>query len=233
MSVTEARSILGPWGMQEIARYARVSRDTVNKWRSRTTGFPDERTMSGNPYWWPDMVAAWLRETDRTPTFEIMASDGSESDDQPGWFISDGEDCARYTIPFEDGSTIQDAVAAFVRSGHLPPVALTKTEKMDNPYSWQPSGYEYRWHLTQISLPTSAAEWSDALDAFQAATGMPAGEVISWAYSDGTACWVPVDPEHPEADDERGVLASGGWAVRYSEQGGYWSGETVPAENAS
>lgn len=227
MSVTEARSILGPWGMQEITRYARVGRDTVNKWRSRTTGFPDERTMSGNPYWWPDQIAAWVKETKRTPTFEILVSDGSESDGVPEWFISDGEDCARYTAPFKDGDTIQDAVAAFVRSGHLPPVLLVETEPMLTPYSWQPDGYAYRWHLEQIHLPMCAGEWSDALDAFQAASGMSAGEIISWAYADGTACWVPVDPEHPEADDERGVLASGNWVVCYDEQSGYWTGETL------
>jgi len=222
MSACEARSILGPWGVQEIARYARAGRDTVNKWRSRGVGLPEARTMSGNPYWWPDEIAAWVRDTGRTPTFEILASDGSEEDNIPAWLITDGEDSALHTAPFADGDTIQNAIARFVAAGHLPPVELTRTEAMNNAYPWQPSGYDYRWHLTQIAAPTSAAEWADALDAFQAATGMSAGELISWAYTGGTLCWVPIDPEHPEAEDNA-TLAAGDWVVRYDEQAGYWT----------
>lgn len=70
---------------------------------------------------------------------------------------------------------------------------------------------------------TTAQEWADALDAHQQETGDSAGEIISSGYANGQILGVTVDPNHPDADDERAVIASaGGWVVRYVPQSGWW-----------
>lgn len=70
---------------------------------------------------------------------------------------------------------------------------------------------------------TTAQEWADALDAHQKETGSSAGEIISSGYANGQILGVTVDLNHPDADDERAVIASeGGWVVRYVPQPGWW-----------
>jgi hypothetical protein len=214
------RDIYGPWGPIEIANYLRVNRATVDQWKQRDR-LPDGGTVSGRPYWWPEVIDDWAAETGRIPTFEIMNSDGSEEDGIPAWMITDGEDCALYTVPYEDGETIHDAIRKFHMAGRLPAVEVTETERMDRPYTWQID--PYCWKLTQLRIPRSAEEWSDRLDALMAATGQDAGTVISWGYADGTLCWVSLDPEHRDADDDRCVIASGPWTVGYDRQSGYWT----------
>lgn len=69
----------------------------------------------------------------------------------------------------------------------------------------------------------SASAWADALDAEMAKTGKTAGDLISEGYADGSLLGVSLNPEAPEADDERGVIVStNGWVVYYDEQAGYW-----------
>jgi hypothetical protein len=75
---------------------------------------------------------------------------------------------------------------------------------------------------------TSASDWADALDAHQKETGSSAGEIISTGYADGQILGVTLDSNHPDADEERAVIASeGGWVVRYVPQSDWW--EAVPA----
>jgi hypothetical protein len=124
-------------------------------------------------------------------------------------------------VPHEDGDTIHDAIRRFHVAGWLPAVEVTEAEPMDRPYTWQID--PYCWTLTQLRIPRSAKDWADRLDALMAATGQDAGTIISWAYADDTVCWVPVDPEHPDADDERGIIACGPWTVGYNAQSGYWT----------
>jgi len=70
----------------------------------------------------------------------------------------------------------------------------------------------------------SASEWADALDAEMKRTGQDAGTLISFGYSNGQILDVALDPEHADADDEGGVIAStSGWVVRYDAQSGYWT----------
>ncbi|WP_329431065.1 hypothetical protein OG339_48755 (plasmid) [Streptosporangium sp. NBC_01495] len=82
-------------------------------------------------------------------TFEILVSDGSEGEGGPAWMIVDDTDCLLTGIEWQDGEKINDAIARFVAVGALPEGAQVKRqEQMLNPYSWQPSNYEFRWHVS-------------------------------------------------------------------------------------
>jgi prevent-host-death family protein len=70
---------------------------------------------------------------------------------------------------------------------------------------------------------TTAAQWADALDAMINRPGQTAGDLIGFGYANGELAGVTLDPEHPDADDERGVVVSdSGWVVGYDAQSGYW-----------
>lgn len=70
----------------------------------------------------------------------------------------------------------------------------------------------------------SASEWADALDAEMKHTGQDVGTLIRVGYANGQVCGIILDPEHSDADDERGVIASAqGWVVEYDAQSGYWT----------
>jgi len=55
-----------------------------------------------------------------------------------------------------------------------------------------------------------------------ATRGAPVGDLVSWAYANGTAAGIGIDGE---ADDDSGsqlTSADGQWVVRYSRQDSYW-----------
>jgi len=73
----------------------------------------------------------------------------------------------------------------------------------------------------------TAEDWADALDTLMQRTGQSAGDLISHGYADGEICGILLNPEHPAADDEHGVIVGDGpggekWIVRYDAQSGYW-----------
>jgi hypothetical protein len=217
-TVTGMRELYGPWGPQEIASYLRVERATVDQWQQRGR-LPQSRRVSGRPWWWADQIDDWAAETRRIPTFIILLSDGSEvsNPSAAGWMIVDDEDSALAGVRHEDGDTIHDAISRLWEAGKLPAVEIVKTEATHG--AW-PSD---RVYLSQIRVPRSASEWADAMDKLMAATRLDAGTLISNGYASGALCWVPLDLEHPEADDERGVIASGDWVIGYDAQSGYWT----------
>lgn len=74
----------------------------------------------------------------------------------------------------------------------------------------------------------SADQWADALDAEMRRTGQAASGMISFGYASGQICGVLLNPEHPDADDQAGVIVGDApdgstWTVRYSAETGYWS----------
>jgi prevent-host-death family protein len=80
--------------------------------------------------------------------------------------------------------------------------------------------------MPATTTPTDATEWADALDAEMSHTGQSAGDLISHGYANGQIAGIELDPEHPDADDERGVIAStSGWVVRYDAQTKYWTAD--------
>lgn len=75
----------------------------------------------------------------------------------------------------------------------------------------------------------TAQEWADALDTHQKETGQDAGTIVSFGYADGEILGVVLDPSHPDADDEHGVIASEqGWVVRYNRSAGWWEANPEP-----
>ena len=73
------------------------------------------------------------------------------------------------------------------------------------------------------TAPTTATAWADALDAEMGALVVTAGELLSWAYADGSVAGVSVDPNADEADDERAVMVSDtGWVVAYDAASRCW-----------
>src|SRR5690606_41417759 len=76
------------------------------------------------------------------PTFQILASDGSEEPSEgPAWLIVDDSDSVIVAALFKGGDTIDDAIARFVEAGELPGGArLARQERMADPFPWQPPG---------------------------------------------------------------------------------------------
>ena len=73
---------------------------------------------------------------------------------------------------------------------------------------------------------STAQEWAAAIDTHMHETGESAGTIMSFGYADGQILDVPLDPNHPQADDERCVIASAqGWVIWYNAPNGWW--ETV------
>lgn len=71
---------------------------------------------------------------------------------------------------------------------------------------------------------SSAEEWADAIDKEMKRTGQDPGTLISLGYANGQICGIVLDPQHPDADDERAVIAStSGWVVGYDPQSRYWT----------
>lgn len=72
----------------------------------------------------------------------------------------------------------------------------------------------------------NAQEWADALDTYQKETEQSPGDIVSFGYADGTILGVALDPNHPDADDDRAVVVSEqGWIVRYNRQAGWWEAD--------
>lgn len=74
----------------------------------------------------------------------------------------------------------------------------------------------------------TAAEWADALDAEMQRTDQSAGDMISVGYANGQLLGVLLNPEHPDADDQAGVIVGDApdgakWTVRYEPSTGYWT----------
>lgn len=55
-----------PVGLIELAAILQVSRDTVDKWRTRDLLPAPEWTVGGRPAWNLATIAKWIRDTDRT-----------------------------------------------------------------------------------------------------------------------------------------------------------------------
>lgn len=75
---------------------------------------------------------------------------------------------------------------------------------------------------TTVTVPTTASEWADALDA-EVGNHETVGTMVSVAYADGSICGISIDGD---ADDDYGcrlTSADGLMVVRYSEQDGYWT----------
>jgi hypothetical protein len=77
--------------------------------------------------------------------------------------------------------------------------------------------------MRRVMPIATAQEWADAIDAHQKVTGDSAGDIVSTGYADGEVCGVVLDPNHPQADDDRAVIASDqGWVVRYNHSARWW-----------
>lgn len=88
----------------------------------------------------------------------------------------------------------------------------------------------FYWEAVPVAPFDSAEGWASALDAYQEATGLSVGEMISQGYATGQLVGITLDPRHPDAHDERGVIASDkGWVVRYDHSNSWW--EAVPQDN--
>jgi hypothetical protein len=71
----------------------------------------------------------------------------------------------------------------------------------------------------------TAQEWTDALDIELAGTRASVSDQISYAYAKGNAAGVALSYDHPEIDDERGVLVSsdGKWIVYFDPRTRWWT----------
>lgn len=54
-----------PIGIHEIADLLDVKRATVDQWRSRGILPPPEGQISGNPWWWENLILKWAKSTGR------------------------------------------------------------------------------------------------------------------------------------------------------------------------
>ena len=103
----------------------------------------------------------------------------------------------------EDDGYIDDCDNLWI-GGHGYPLRVEGDETADN----------------EISSPE---EWANALDREMERTGLDAGTLISFGYSNGQLCGIELDPQSPKADDERAVIAStSGWVVGYDPQTRCW-----------
>lgn len=73
-----------------------------------------------------------------------------------------------------------------------------------------------------IAIPTTAAEWADALDAEQR-NYATAGDMVSAAYSIGSICGVTLDTDADDDYSRRLTSADGSMVVRFEESRGYWT----------
>jgi hypothetical protein len=71
----------------------------------------------------------------------------------------------------------------------------------------------------------TAREWTDALDIELASTRGSVSDQIGYAYAKGTAAGVSLSYDHPDIDDERGVLVSAdeGWVVYFDPRTRWWT----------
>jgi hypothetical protein len=54
-----------PVGIIEIADLLDVKRATVDQWRTRGVLPPPEGQISGNPWWWENLILKWAKSTGR------------------------------------------------------------------------------------------------------------------------------------------------------------------------
>lgn len=54
-----------PLDVPAVAARLNVERDTVWKWRTRKLLPPEDGTVSGAPWWWPETIDAWAKATGR------------------------------------------------------------------------------------------------------------------------------------------------------------------------
>jgi len=72
----------------------------------------------------------------------------------------------------------------------------------------------------------TAQEWSDALDLeLVSKYDEIVSDQISYAYAKGNAVGVALSCDHPDIDDERGVLVSadGKWVVYFDPRARWWT----------
>ena len=68
-----------------------------------------------------------------------------------------------------------------------------------------------------------ARVWAEELNEYMALTGWSAAETIEIGRERGHLCGVTLDPDHPDADPDHGVIASiAGWVVAYDGSVGSW-----------
>ena len=69
----------------------------------------------------------------------------------------------------------------------------------------------------------SARVWAKELNEYMVLTGWSAAETIAIGRERGHLCGVTLDPHHPVADPDHGVIASiAGWVVAYDGSVGSW-----------
>jgi len=104
----------------------------------------------------------------------------------------------------EDDGYIDDNDNLWI-GGHWYPLRAEGDETADN----------------EISSPE---EWADALDREMKRTGHDPGTLISRGYAAGQICGIELDPQNPEADDARGIIAAtNGWIVGYDPRARCWT----------
>lgn len=54
-----------PLDVPGVAERLGVKVGTVWKWRGRKVLPPEDGTVSGQPWWWPETIDAWAKETGR------------------------------------------------------------------------------------------------------------------------------------------------------------------------
>ena len=55
-----------PLDVPAVATRLGGERDTVWKWRTRNRLPPEDGTVSGQPWWWPETIDTWAVATGRT-----------------------------------------------------------------------------------------------------------------------------------------------------------------------
>lgn len=52
----------GPLDVEAVAKLMGIKPNSVARSRLRQTFPPEDGTVSGRPYWWPETLAAWKKE---------------------------------------------------------------------------------------------------------------------------------------------------------------------------